>query len=181
MSRIGRKPITIPESVKVDIVDNNVTISGPKGTLTRSLPSEVAILVEDNTVRLSADKSLRFARAQHGLQRQLIQNMVTGVSEGYCRVLEVVGMGYRVSLGGKNLTLNVGFSHPVEVTPPEGITFQVEGNNKISVIGVDNQLVGEVAARIKSYRPPEPYKGKGIRYAGEVIRRKAGKSGKAAK
>lgn len=181
MSRIGVRPIKIPSGVTVTLQDRRVTAVGQKGSAAIDLPLEVTAVVIDDTVRFSADKSSRRAREQFGLQRQLVSNMITGVIQGYRKGLELVGMGYRVSLNGKTLVLNIGFTHPVEISAPEGISFQVEGTTKIAVFGIDKQLVGEVAARIRKSRPPEPYKGKGICYEGEVVRRKAGKAGKASK
>jgi len=179
MSRIGRKPIPIPKGVEVVIDDNTVIVKGPKGTLQQRVDPSLTVQRENGVVQVLRPDDEREHRALHGLTRTLINNMVVGVTEGYRKNLEIQGVGYRAALDGKTLVLHVGFSHPVRVTPPEGVTYAVDGQTKISVIGIDKQLVGEEAARIRRIRPPEPYKGKGIRYEGEVIRRKAGKTGKA--
>lgn len=180
MSRIGRRPIPIPKGVEIEIgEDNTVTVKGPKGTLQQRVDRSLTVQRENGVVQVLRPDDEREHRALHGLTRTLINNMVIGVTEGYRKNLEIQGVGYRAAMDGKTLVLNVGFSHPVRVTPPEGITYAVDGQTKISVMGIDKQLVGEEAARIRRIRPPEPYKGKGIRYEGEVIRRKAGKTGKA--
>lgn len=178
MSRIGRMPITIPQGVTVDVQKSTVRVKGPKGELSRSFDPDMQIALEDGTLVVQRPTDHRRHRALHGLTRSLLNNMVVGVSEGFVRRLEIQGVGYRAGLEGKNLVLNVGYSHPVVVEPPDGISFQVEKNyREISVSGVDKEMVGEMAARIRRVRPPEPYKGKGIRYEGEYVRRKAGKAG----
>lgn len=180
MSRIGIKPIPVPSGVTIDIGDGNaVSVKGPKGQLSQKLTPRVQIAQADGEVRVSRDTEEREVKALHGLTRSLLNNMVVGVTDGYTKALEIQGVGYRAQMQGKNLVLNVGFSHPVNLTPPDGITYAVEGNNRVLVSGIDKQVVGEEAARIRGVRPPEPYKGKGIRYAGEFVRRKAGKAGKA--
>ena len=179
MSRIGRMPIAIPAGVTVEIAENNkVTVKGPKGTLERVLPAEMEIKVEDGHVVVTRPNDLKNMKSLHGLTRTLIHNMVEGVEKGYEKVLEVNGVGYRAAKSGKTLTLNLGYSHPVEMTDPEGIEAVVEGQNKIIVKGIDKEKVGQYAAEIRDKRRPEPYKGKGIKYADEVIRRKVGKTGK---
>ena len=179
MSRIGRMPIAIPAGVTVDIAENNkVNVKGPKGTLERVLPSEMEIKVEDNHVVVSRPNDLKKMKSLHGLTRTLISNMVIGVTQGYEKVLEVNGVGYRAQKNGKTLVLSLGYSHPVEMVDPEGLESVVEGTNKITVKGIDKEKVGQYAAEIRSKRGPEPYKGKGIKYADEVIRRKVGKTGK---
>ena len=179
MSRIGRMPIAIPAGVTVDIAEKNkVTVKGPKGTLERVLPSEMEIKLEGEEVTVSRPNDLKKMKSLHGLTRTLIANMVKGVTDGYEKVLEVNGVGYRASKSGKVLTLNLGYSHPVEMTDPEGLESVVEGQNKIIIKGIDKEKVGQYAAEIRDKRRPEPYKGKGIKYADEVIRRKVGKTGK---
>jgi large subunit ribosomal protein L6 len=171
-------PITIPQGVTVDVNKSTVRVKGPKGELSRSFDPDMQISLEDGTLIVQRPTDRRRHRALHGLTRSLLNNMVVGVSEGFVRRLEIQGVGYRAGLEGKNLVLNVGYSHPVVVEPPDGISFQVEKNyREISVSGVDKEMVGEMAARIRRVRPPEPYKGKGIRYEGEYVRRKAGKAG----
>ena len=178
MSRIGRMPITVPAGVTVDIADNNtVTVKGPKGELTRTLPSEMEIKVEGAEVTVTRPNDLKRNKSLHGLTRTLINNMVVGVSAGYEKKLEINGVGYRAQKSGKTLTLNLGYSHPIDMIDPEGIESVVE-NNTITVKGIDKEKVGQYAAEIRSKRGPEPYKGKGIKYADEVIRRKVGKTGK---
>ena len=180
MSRIGRRPITIPASVEVTIGDgNDVRVKGPKGELSQVFDRDMQLVREDGTITVERPDNEREHRSLHGLTRTLLNNMVVGVTEGYKRDLEIQGVGYRAAMDGKTLVLTVGFSHPVRMAPPDGITYTVEANTRLSVIGIDKQLVGEEAARIRRVRPPEPYKGKGIRYAGEQVRRKAGKTGKA--
>ncbi|MBU5471179.1 MAG: 50S ribosomal protein L6 [Lachnospiraceae bacterium] len=179
MSRIGRMPIAVPAGVTVDIAENNkVTVKGPKGTLERVLPAEMEIKLEDGHVVVTRPNDLKKMRSLHGLTRTLIANMVTGVTEGYEKVLEVNGVGYRAQKNGKTLVLSLGYSHPVEMVDPEGLEAIVEGQNKIIVKGIDKEKVGQYAAEIREKRAPEPYKGKGIKYADEVIRRKVGKTGK---
>ena len=179
MSRIGRLPVAIPAGVEVSVAEGNVvTVKGPKGTLVRELPKEMEIKVEDGHVVVSRPNDLKRIKSLHGLTRSLIHNMVVGVSEGYTKTLEVNGVGYRAAKQGKKLTLNLGYSHPVEMEDPEGIETVLEGQNIIIVKGIDKQKVGQFAAEVRSKRPPEPYKGKGIKYDYEVVRRKVGKSGK---
>lgn len=180
MSRIGNQPITVPSGVEITIGKNNdVMVKGPKGELNSSLSPRMTIAQEDGTLTVIRPNDARENKAMHGLTRSLLNNMVVGVTDGYTKQLEIHGVGYRAQLDGKNLVLNVGFSHQVRITPPEGITFSVEANTRVAVSGIDKQMVGEEAAKIRIVRPPEPYKGKGIRYAGEYVRRKAGKAGKA--
>ncbi len=178
MSRIGRMPIAVPAGVTVDIAENNqVTVKGPKGTLTRVLPAEMDIKLEGAEVVVTRPNDLKKMKSLHGLTRTLINNMVIGVTEGYSKVLEVNGVGYRAAKQGKKLVLNLGYSHPVEMEDPEGLESKVEGNT-ITITGIDKEKVGQYAAEIRDTRRPEPYKGKGIKYADEVIRRKVGKTGK---
>ena len=179
MSRIGRLPVAIPEGVTVEIAENNkVTVTGPKGTLVRELPVEMEIKKEDNTIVVTRPNDLKKMKSLHGLTRTLINNMIHGVTEGYEKVLEVNGVGYRAAKQGKKLVLSLGYSHPVEMEDPEGIETVLEGQNKITVKGISKEKVGQYAAEIRDKRRPEPYKGKGIKYADEVIRRKVGKTGK---
>ena len=179
MSRIGRMPIAIPAGVTVDIAENNkVTVKGPKGTLERVLPAEMDIKLDGSEVVVTRPNDLKKMKSLHGLTRTLINNMVIGVSEGYVKKLEVNGVGYRAQKQGKKLVLSLGYSHPVEMDDPEGITTELEGQNIIFVKGIDKEKVGQYAAEIRAKRGPEPYKGKGIKYADEVIRRKVGKTGK---
>jgi len=178
MSRIGRLPIPVPAGVDVKIDGQTVTTKGPKGELTLVIANPIEAKVEDGTVLVTRPDDERSSRSLHGLTRTLIANQIIGVTQGYTKGLEIVGTGYRVQAKGSNLEFALGFSHPVTVEPPAGISFTVEGNNKLTVVGIDKQAVGEVAANIRKLRKPEPYKGKGVRYAGEVVRRKAGKSGK---
>ena len=179
MSRIGRMPIAIPAGVTVVVAENNkVTVKGPKGTLERVLPAEMEIKVEGAEVIVSRPNDLKKMKSLHGLTRTLIANMVTGVTDGYQKVLEINGVGYRVQKQGKKLVFALGFSHPVEVEDPEGLTSEVEGQNKIIIKGIDKEKVGQFAAELRDLRRPEPYKGKGIKYETETIRRKVGKTGK---
>ena len=179
MSRIGKMPIAVPAGVTVDIAENNkVTVKGPKGTLERVLPSEMTIKLEGTEIIVTRPSDLKKMKSLHGLTRTLIYNMVVGVTEGYEKVLEVNGVGYRAAKKGKVLTLSLGYSHPVEMEDPEGIETVLDGQNKIIVKGIDKEKVGQYAAEIREKRAPEPYKGKGIKYADEVIRRKVGKTGK---
>ena len=178
MSRIGRMPIAVPAGVTVDIAENNhVTVKGPKGTLEKTLPIEMEITLEGAEVIVKRPNDLKKMKSLHGLTRSLIQNMVTGVTDGYKKTLEINGVGYRAAKQGKTLTLNLGFSHPVEMTDPEGVETTVEGNT-IVVSGIDKEKVGQFAAEIRDKKRPEPYKGQGIKYSDEVIRRKVGKTGK---
>src|SRR5215216_5288289 len=178
MSRIGRKPIPVPATVDLVIGDGNVvTVKGPKGQLSATFAPSIVLERENGTLNVSRPDDSRQNRSLHGLTRTLISNMVTGVTDGFRKNLEISGVGYRAAMDGKTLVLSVGYSHPVRMTPPDGITFAVDGLTKVAVSGTDKQRVGEEAARIRRVRPPEPYKGKGIRYEGEVVRRKAGKTG----
>ena len=178
MSRIGRLPVAIPAGVEVTVAEGNVvTVKGPKGTLERALPTEMEIKVEDGHVVVSRPNDLKKMKSLHGLTRSLIANMITGVSEGYEKKLEINGVGYRAQKKGKEITFNLGFSHPVVMTDPEGIETEMDGQNIIIVKGIDKEKVGQYAAEIRELRKPEPYKGKGIKYADEVIRRKVGKTG----
>ena len=178
MSRIGRLPIDIPTDVTVTVTGRDVSVKGPKGELGLTIARPIEVVVEENQVVVSRPDDERESRSLHGLTRTLIANNIVGVTTGYTKGLEVVGTGYRVAQKGGSVEFALGFSHPVLVEPPAGITFTVEGNNKVTVSGIDKQAVGEAAANIRKIRKPEPYKGKGVRYAGEVIRRKAGKAGK---
>jgi large subunit ribosomal protein L6 len=181
MSRIGKLPVAIPQGVTVNINKNEVTVKGPKGQLSRTFLPEIDIKQEDGHIVVTRHSDHRTHRAKHGLTRALLNNMVVGVSTGFKRELEIEGVGYRAAVQGKNLVLTVGYSHPVVIEPPEGVSFDVpdRAGRQLVVAGIDKEIVGEIAARIRRVRPPEPYKGKGIRYAGEQIRRKAGKAGKA--
>jgi large subunit ribosomal protein L6 len=179
MSRVGKSPINVPLGVDVDVEGDHITVTGPKGTLERTLPG--AIKVEDNgdTLTVVRPNDERQNRALHGLVRSLVNNMVVGVTEGFRKELEIVGVGYRATARGQNaMELALGFSHPVSITAPDGITFEVPAPNRIVVSGIDKEMVGQVAADIRAWRKPEPYKGKGVRYAGEHVQRKAGKAGK---
>jgi len=178
VSRIGRLAITIPAGVQVDIEGNHVSVSGPKGKLERDVAPELRIVREDDTLRVERPNDDKRSRELHGLTRTLLSNMVVGVTDGFRKGLEITGVGYRAQLVGRKLQLNLGYSHPIEIDPPEGVSFEVETPVRLAVVGYDKELVGHVAARVRSTRKPEPYKGKGVRYAGEVIRRKAGKAGK---
>ncbi len=180
MSRIGRVPVVIPNGVQVKVSpDNEVTVTGPKGELHRRLNSDMQIKVEDGKVTVSRPDDDREHRALHGLSRTLVANMIEGVSKGFQKGLEVTGVGYRAEKSGNNLILRVGYSHPVEVTPMPGTSFAVEGANRIKVLGIDKEIVGQMTAKIREVRPPDHFKGKGVRYAGETVRLKAGKAGKA--
>ena len=178
MSRIGRLPIEIPAGVTVSVAGQDVSVKGAKGELTLAVASPIEVSVEAGQVLVTRPDDERESRSLHGLTRTLIHNNIIGVTEGYSKGLEVVGTGYRVAQKGGALEFALGFSHPVTFEAPAGVTLTVEGNNKITVSGIDKQAVGEIAANIRKIRPPEPYKGKGVRYAGEVVRRKAGKAGK---
>ena len=178
MSRIGKKPVQIPAGVEVAVNGKNIEVKGPKGSLSFEFHEEISIEVEGSEIIVTRANDERTARAMHGLTRALVQNMVTGVSEGYTKVLELAGVGYRVALKGNTLDLSLGYSHPVLYDAPEGITFEVPDNTHTHVKGIDKQQVGQVAAEIRAKRPPEPYKGKGIHYMGEHIRRKLGKAAK---
>ncbi len=178
MSRIGRLPIDVPSGVNITVDGSAVTVKGPKGELSLTVASPIAVKLEDGQILVSRPDDERESRSLHGLTRTLIFNQIVGVTEGYSKGLEIVGTGYRVAQKGNGLEFALGYSHPITVEPPTGITFSVEGNTKVGVHGIDKQQVGEVAANIRKLRTPEPYKGKGVRYAGEVVRRKAGKAGK---
>ncbi|MBO9997862.1 MAG: 50S ribosomal protein L6 [Cyanobacteria bacterium SID2] len=178
MSRIGKRPVAIPKNVNVTIDGQAVSVKGPKGELARVFPREVSLQQDGDTIVVKRRDDSRVCRARHGLSRTLLFNMVEGVSRGFERRLEIQGVGYRAQVKGKNLVLNVGYSKPVEIQPPDGIELAVEGNTNVIVKGINKEVVGNTAARIRDVRPPEVYKGKGIRYAGEQVRRKAGKAGK---
>ena len=178
MSRIGRLPIPVPSGVDVTIDGSTVTVNGPKGTLFRTLHPDMLVSREDGTVVIARPSEQKMHKQLHGLTRTLVNNMVVGVTAGYRKGLEITGVGYRAVLVGKKLQLSLGYSHLVEIEPPDGISFEVESPIKLAVVGIDKELVGQVAARVRASRKPEPYKGKGVRYAGERIRRKAGKAGK---
>ncbi|MDW0116763.1 50S ribosomal protein L6 [Sporosarcina thermotolerans] len=179
MSRIGKRPIEVPENVTVTVSENNfVTVKGPKGELTNTFNTDIKIEQEGNVITLTRPTESKQHRSIHGTTRSLLDNMVTGVSKGFERTLELVGVGYRAQLQGTKLVLNVGYSHPVEFTPEEGIEVEVPANTKIIVRGINKERVGALASNIRKVRPPEPYKGKGIKYEGEIIRRKEGKTGK---
>jgi large subunit ribosomal protein L6 len=178
MSRIGKAPIPVPGGVTVSLNGLDVSVKGPKGTLSRTLPDGVTVAQDGNTLVVSPSSDSRRSRERHGLCRTLVANMVEGVSQGYTRKLEIVGVGYRAAVQGKKLVVSAGYSHQVEMVPPEGVTFAVDGNTTVLVSGADKELVGNEAAKVRAIRPPEPYKGKGIKYEGERILRKAGKTGK---
>ncbi|HSW89783.1 MAG TPA: 50S ribosomal protein L6 [Patescibacteria group bacterium] len=180
MSKIGRQAVEIPAGVTITITPEAITVKGPKGELTTPMMRGISVAIADGKAVVSRNNDLPAQRAAHGLIRSLMANMVIGVTNGFEKKLEMVGTGYRVALKGQGITLSVGYSHPVDVVPPKGITFAIEGNTKIKVTGIDKGLVGQTAANIHKVRPPEPYKGKGIRYEGEVVRRKAGKAAKTA-
>ena len=178
MSRIGRSPIAIPAGVTVTIADGNVvTVKGPKGELTRTFNKDMSLVLEDNVLLVNRPSDQKEHRSLHGLTRTLLSNMVTGVTQGFSKTLEIVGVGYRAAKAGTKLALTLGFSHPLEVEPPKGINIDVPAPNKIVISGIDKEAVGALAAKIRTYREPEPYKGKGIRYEGEFVRRKVGKAG----
>ena len=178
MSRIGRLPIAVPSGVDVTIDGRRLTVKGPKGELSRELHPDMAVAREDGNLVVSRPSEQKHHRQLHGLTRTLVNNMVVGVTTGYRKGLEITGVGYRAALVGRKLQLNLGYSHPIEIDPPSGITFELENPTRLAVVGIDKELVGEIAARVRATRKPEPYKGKGVRYAGEYIRRKAGKAGK---
>jgi large subunit ribosomal protein L6 len=180
MSRVGRAPIPIPQGVEVRIADGTVHVSGPKGKLERTVHADILVAVADQQVLVTRQSEDKFHRALHGLTRALVANMVRGVTQGYQVELEIQGVGYRAQKQGANLTLQIGYSHPIEVKPPAGVTLEAPAPNRIVVGGIDKESVGQTAATIRAYRKPDPYKGKGIRYLGERVRRKAGKAGKAA-
>lgn len=178
MSRIGRRPIDIPPGVEVDLDGPRITVRGPKGELARTLPAAIAVRVAGEQVLVERPSEAKPHRELHGLTRTLVANMVEGVTNGFRKTLEISGVGYRAQMVGEHVQLNVGYSHPVDIVPPTGITFELEGPTRLSVVGIDKELVGQVAAEVRLTRKPEPYKGKGIRYLGEQVRRKAGKTGK---
>ena len=178
MSRIGRLPITVPSGVDVTIDGRQVTVKGPKGSLTRTLHPDMRVSQEDGSLVVTRPTEQKTHKQLHGLTRTLVNNMVVGVTDGYRKGLEITGVGYRAAVSGRKLTLNLGYSHPIEIDPPDGISFEVENPTRLSVVGIDKELVGQIAAQVRATRKPEPYKGKGVRYAGEYIRRKAGKAGK---
>jgi large subunit ribosomal protein L6 len=177
MSRVGRLPVAIPKGVSVDVGDSAVTVKGPKGELSKPFRSEVSISVNDGEVVVERTAETKKARGFHGLYRQLIRNMVVGVSDGYAKTLLINGVGFRAEVSGKSVMLNLGYSNPIEFRLPEGITAEADGPNKLTVRGIDKELVGKVASEIRKIRPPEPYKGKGVKYEDEYVRRKVGKSG----
>ncbi|WP_392350368.1 50S ribosomal protein L6 [Parasynechococcus sp.] len=178
MSRIGKNPVLLPDKVSVSLDGLTVTVKGPKGELQRTLPDGVTVTQDNNSIVVAPTSNKRTSRERHGLCRTLVANMVEGVSNGFSKNLEIVGVGSRAQVKGKTLVVSAGYSHPVEMEAPEGITFKVENNTKVTVSGIDKELVGNEAAKVRAIRPPEPYKGKGIKYEGERILRKAGKSGK---
>jgi large subunit ribosomal protein L6 len=178
MSRIGRLPITVPSGVDVTIEGRRVTVKGPKGLLTRELHPDMTVSREDDKLVVTRPTEQKTHKQLHGLTRTLVNNMVVGVTDGYRKGLEITGVGYRAVKVGEKLQLSLGYSHQIEIDPPQGITFELENPTRLAVIGIDKELVGEIAAKVRSTRKPEPYKGKGVRYAGEQIRRKAGKAGK---
>lgn len=177
MSRVGRQPVLIPQQVTVEIEGNRVVVVGPRGRLERTVPKQMTLVREDGSLLVTRPSDAKEHKALHGLTRTLVANMVTGVTEGFEKRLEIQGVGYRAQPASDGIVLQVGFSHSVQFTPPEGVTLSVEGTNRIIVSGISKEAVGETAARIRRVRPPEPYKGKGIRYADEIVRRKAGKTG----
>ena len=178
MSRIGRLPINVPLNVDVTIDGRTVTVKGPKGSLSRSLHPDMTVSREEASLMVTRPTEQKTHRQLHGLTRTLVNNMVVGVTDGYRKGLEITGVGYRAALNGRKLQLNLGYSHQIEIDPPEGISFELENPTRLAVVGIDKELVGQVAAKVRSTRKPEPYKGKGVRYAGEYVRRKAGKAGK---
>jgi large subunit ribosomal protein L6 len=178
MSRIGRLPIPVPSGVDVTISGRTVTVKGPKGELSRELHPDITVKRQDGELLVSRPTEQKLHKQLHGLTRTLVNNMVVGVTAGYRKGLEITGVGYRAALVGRKLQLSLGYSHQVEIDPPDGVTFEVETPTRLAVVGIDKELVGQLAARVRSTRKPEPYKGKGVRYAGERVRRKAGKAGK---
>jgi large subunit ribosomal protein L6 len=178
MSRIGRLPITVPAGVEVTLVGRAITVKGPKGTLARDLHPDIKVVQEAGSILVSRPSEAKVHKQLHGLTRTLVANMVEGVTTGYRKGIEITGVGYRATKIGEKLQLNLGYSHPIEIDPPSGISFELENPTRLAVVGIDKELVGQIAAKVRSTRKPEPYKGKGVRYSGEVIRRKAGKAGK---
>ncbi|HLY14551.1 MAG TPA: 50S ribosomal protein L6 [Candidatus Limnocylindrales bacterium] len=178
MSRIGRLPITVPPGVTVSIDGRAITVVGPKGTLSRELHPDMAVNQSDGSLLVQRPDESKTHKELHGLTRTLVSNMVEGVTTGFRKGLEITGVGYRATLNGRKLQLNLGYSHPIEIDPPSGISFEVDNPTRLAVVGIDKELVGQYAAKVRAMRKPEPYKGKGVRYAGEVVRRKAGKAGK---
>ncbi len=178
MSRIGKQPIPVPSGVNVSISDDRVEVTGPKGTLSEAVPARITVRADGDTLVVERADDAGDTRAKHGLVRSLVNNMVVGVSEGFSKELDIQGVGFRATLAGSDLDLSLGFSHPVKIAAPEGITFEVPGPNRVKVSGIDKQAVGQVAAEIRALRKPEPYKGKGVRYLGERVARKAGKAAK---
>ena len=178
MSRIGRMPVTVPSSVEVTIDGRRLTVTGPKGTLSRDLHPDMLIRREDGTILVERPTEQKTHKQLHGLTRTLVNNMVVGVTTGYRKPLEITGVGYRAALVGRKLQLSLGYSHPIEIEPPAGISFELESPTRLAVVGIDKELVGQIAAKVRASRKPEPYKGKGVRYAGEYVMRKAGKAAK---
>ena len=178
MSRIGRLPIAVPQGVTVTVDGRSITVVGPRGTLSRDLHPDMAVSQTDGTLHVERPTESKTHKELHGLTRTLVSNMVEGVTTGYRKGLEITGVGYRATLSGRKLMLNLGYSHPIEIDPPSGISFEVDNPTRLAVVGIDKELVGQYAAKVRSMRKPEPYKGNGVRYAGEVVRRKAGKAGK---
>jgi large subunit ribosomal protein L6 len=178
MSRIGRLPITVPAGVTVTVDGRAITVEGPKGTLGRDLHPDMKVVQEEGTLLVQRPSENKMHKQLHGLTRTLVANMVVGVTTGYRKGIEITGVGYRATKVGEKLQLNLGYSHPIEIDPPTGISFDVETPTRLAVVGIDKELVGQIAAKVRATRKPEPYKGKGVRYAGEVVRRKAGKAGK---
>jgi large subunit ribosomal protein L6 len=178
MSRIGRLPITVPPGVTVTVAGRAITVVGPKGTLSRELHPDMSVNQSDGSLLVERPDESKTHKELHGLTRTLVSNMVEGVTTGFRKGLEITGVGYRATLNGRKLQLNLGYSHPIEIDPPSGISFEVDNPTRLAVVGIDKELVGQYAAKVRSMRKPEPYKGKGVRYAGEVVRRKAGKAGK---
>ena len=176
MSRIGKEPISIPENVELNIVGNKVSVKGPKGELSREIHPEIKVKIDENTIFVERPNDTKYFSSIHGLYRALINNMVVGVSEGFSKILSIVGIGYKAELKGKALVLSLGFSHPVVFIPPQGIDFTLNSPTELVVSGIDKELVGKIAGKIRSVRPPEPYKGKGVRYKDEHVKRKAGKT-----
>ena len=176
MSRVGKMPIEIPQGIDVDIKGNTVTAKGQKGELSVTIHPDISVSIDDNFIKVTRPSDSKLHRSLHGLSRTLVANIVQGTSKGFTKELEIQGVGYRAEMKGIKLMLQLGFSHPIIMIPPDGIQFRVDGNTKIIVDGIDKQLVGQVAAKIRSFKPPEPYKGKGIRYVGEQVRRKTGKA-----